>query len=198
MKTADAGCWPIGTGRLRWHAWWTTILACLPNWCSGPTASSDIFRAAGSFRLSISGGIPTRNLTRRNRHQKGAPLTISRFLSCPNEGNSARRRLIGRAGFCANPTHGFDRQDTGQDDRRGISRLGRGGSPYVAACGRRAASDGACQPDPWCHTGGALQAYRELSRGAVELIVLANPGVVPRVQAEHNVRIPDLAMICSE
>jgi Uma2 family endonuclease len=28
--------------------------------------------------------------------------------------------------------------------------------------------------------------------------VLANPGVVPRVQAEHNVRIPDLAVICSE
>jgi Uma2 family endonuclease len=26
--------------------------------------------------------------------------------------------------------------------------------------------------------------------------VLANPGVVPRVQAEHNVRIPDLAVIC--
>ena len=28
--------------------------------------------------------------------------------------------------------------------------------------------------------------------------VLANPSVVPRVQAEHNVRIPDLAVICSE
>ena len=28
--------------------------------------------------------------------------------------------------------------------------------------------------------------------------VLANPGVVPRVQVEHNVRIPDFAVICSE
>ncbi|MGH6839260.1 MAG: Uma2 family endonuclease [Methylocella sp.] len=28
--------------------------------------------------------------------------------------------------------------------------------------------------------------------------VLANPGVVPRVQAEHNVRIPDLAVTCSD
>ncbi|PZR82488.1 MAG: hypothetical protein DLM68_15935 [Hyphomicrobiales bacterium] len=27
---------------------------------------------------------------------------------------------------------------------------------------------------------------------------LANPGVVPRVQAEHNVRIPDLAVTCSD
>ncbi|MGH6794813.1 MAG: Uma2 family endonuclease, partial [Methylocella sp.] len=28
--------------------------------------------------------------------------------------------------------------------------------------------------------------------------VLVTPGVVPRVQAEHNVRIPDLAVTCSD
>jgi hypothetical protein len=45
------------------------------------------------------------------------------------------------------------------------------GWPALAARGRRAASDGARQPHPWGHTGGALQeAYREPSCGAVELV----------------------------
>jgi putative restriction endonuclease len=44
-----------------------------------------------------------------------------------------------------------------------------------------------------------LQAYRNhLAERSRLCSVLANPRVVPRVQAEHNVRIPDLAVICSE
>lgn len=57
---------------------------------------------------------------------------------------------------------------------------------------------------PASRTHGALQ--NELGRLIANHLaeksslrsVLANPGVVPRVQAEHNVRIPDLAVTCSD
>jgi Uma2 family endonuclease len=57
---------------------------------------------------------------------------------------------------------------------------------------------------PASRTHGAIQA--ELCRLIANHLaarpslcsVLANPGIVPRVQAEHNVRIPDLAVISSE
>jgi Uma2 family endonuclease len=57
---------------------------------------------------------------------------------------------------------------------------------------------------PASRTHGALQnelgrlIANHLSERSSLCSVLANPGVVPRVQAEHNVRIPDLAVICSE
>jgi Uma2 family endonuclease len=57
---------------------------------------------------------------------------------------------------------------------------------------------------PASRTHGAIQAElcrliaNHLSERSSLCSVLANPGVVPRVQAEHNVRIPDLAVICSE
>ncbi|MFZ0507321.1 MAG: Uma2 family endonuclease [Methylocella sp.] len=69
----------------------------------------------------------------------------------------------------------------------------------MAARGRTAAGDGARQPDPWsvAERAGALIANHLAERSSV-CSVLANPGVVPKVQAEHNVRIPDLAVICSK
>jgi Uma2 family endonuclease len=57
---------------------------------------------------------------------------------------------------------------------------------------------------PASRTHGAIQAElcrlfaNHLAERSSLCSVLANPGVVPRVQAEHNVRIPDLAVICSE
>jgi Uma2 family endonuclease len=57
---------------------------------------------------------------------------------------------------------------------------------------------------PSSRTHGAMQAElcrlfaNHLAERSSLCSVLANPGVVPRVQAEHNVRIPDLAVICSE
>src|SRR4029077_8000099 len=57
---------------------------------------------------------------------------------------------------------------------------------------------------PASRTHGAIQAELcrlvadHLSARASLCRVLANPGIVPRVQAEHNVRIPDLAVICSD
>src|ERR1700730_11873855 len=57
---------------------------------------------------------------------------------------------------------------------------------------------------PASRTHGALQNElgRLIANHLVErsslCSVLANPGVVPRVQAEQNVRIPDLAVICSD
>jgi Uma2 family endonuclease len=56
---------------------------------------------------------------------------------------------------------------------------------------------------PASRTHGALQnelgslIRNHLAERSSLCSVLANPGVVPRVQAEHNVRIPDLAVICS-
>src|ERR1700736_5876157 len=57
---------------------------------------------------------------------------------------------------------------------------------------------------PPSRTHGALQnelgslILNHLSERSSLCSVLANPGVVPRIQAEHNVRIPDLAVICSD
>jgi len=57
---------------------------------------------------------------------------------------------------------------------------------------------------PGSRTHAAIQAElcslirNHLAERSSLCSVLANPGVVPRVQAEHNVRIPDLAGICSE
>ncbi|MGH6936513.1 MAG: Uma2 family endonuclease [Methylocella sp.] len=57
---------------------------------------------------------------------------------------------------------------------------------------------------PASRTHGAIEAElcrliaNHLSERSSLCSVLANPGVVPRVQAEQNVRIPDLAVICSE
>lgn len=57
---------------------------------------------------------------------------------------------------------------------------------------------------PASRTHGALQnelgrlIANHLAERSSVCSVLANPGVVPKVQAEHNVRIPDLAVICSE
>jgi Putative restriction endonuclease len=57
---------------------------------------------------------------------------------------------------------------------------------------------------PASRTHGAIQAElcrlvaNHLAERSSLCSVLANPGVVPRVQAEHNVRIPDLAVICSD
>jgi Uma2 family endonuclease len=57
---------------------------------------------------------------------------------------------------------------------------------------------------PASRTHGAIQAElcrliaNHLSERSSLCSVLANPGVVPRVQAEQNVRIPDLAVICSD
>jgi Uma2 family endonuclease len=57
---------------------------------------------------------------------------------------------------------------------------------------------------PASRTHGALQnelgslIRNHLSERSSLCNALANPGVVPRVQAEHNVRIPNLAVICSE
>ncbi len=56
---------------------------------------------------------------------------------------------------------------------------------------------------PASRTHGALQnelgrlIANHLAETSSLCSVLANPGVVPRVQAEHNVRIPDLAVTCS-
>ena len=57
---------------------------------------------------------------------------------------------------------------------------------------------------PASRTHGAIQAElsrliaNHLSERSSLCSVLANPDVVPRIQAEHNVRIPDLAVICSD
>jgi len=57
---------------------------------------------------------------------------------------------------------------------------------------------------PASRTHGALQnelgrlIANHLSERSSLCSVLANPGVIPRVQAEQNVRIPDLAGICSD
>src|SRR5437660_7096580 len=57
---------------------------------------------------------------------------------------------------------------------------------------------------PASRTHGALQnelgslIRNHLAERSSLCSVLANPGVVPRVQAEYNVRIPDLAVICSD
>jgi Uma2 family endonuclease len=57
---------------------------------------------------------------------------------------------------------------------------------------------------PASRTHGALQnelgrlIANHLSERSSLCSVLANPGVVPRVRADHNVRIPDLAVICSD
>ncbi|MGH6848893.1 MAG: Uma2 family endonuclease [Methylocella sp.] len=57
---------------------------------------------------------------------------------------------------------------------------------------------------PANRTHGAIQAElcrliaNDLAEKSGLCSVLANPGVVPRVQAEHNVRIPDLAVTCSD
>ena len=57
---------------------------------------------------------------------------------------------------------------------------------------------------PANRTHGALQAElcslirNHLSERSSSCGVLVTPGVVPRVQAEHNVRIPDLAVTCSD
>jgi len=57
---------------------------------------------------------------------------------------------------------------------------------------------------PASRTHAAIQAElcrlvaNHLSERSSLCSVLANPGVVPRVQAEHNVRVPDLAVICSD
>ncbi len=64
--------------------------------------------------------------------------------------------------------------------------------------------DGEPQAMAPSRTHGALQnelgslIRNHLAERSSLCSVLANPGVVPRVQAEHNVRIPDLAVICSE
>jgi Uma2 family endonuclease len=57
---------------------------------------------------------------------------------------------------------------------------------------------------PASRTHGALQnelgrlVANHLAEQVSPCSMLANPGVVPRVQAEHNVRIPDLAVTCSD
>lgn len=57
---------------------------------------------------------------------------------------------------------------------------------------------------PANRTHGALQnelgrlIANHLAEKSSLCSVLANPGVVPRVQAEHNVRISDLAVTCSD
>jgi Uma2 family endonuclease len=43
---------------------------------------------------------------------------------------------------------------------------------------------------------GAVLRNHLLAQGS-PCSVLANPGIVPRVRAQHNVRIPDLAVTCS-
>jgi Uma2 family endonuclease len=57
---------------------------------------------------------------------------------------------------------------------------------------------------PASRTHGALQnelgrlVANHLAEQVSPCSMLANPCVVPRVQAEHNVRIPDLAVTCSD
>jgi Uma2 family endonuclease len=71
--------------------------------------------------------------------------------------------------------------------------------------GRGSSWDGEPQAmAPASRTHGALQnelgrlVANHLAERVGPCSTLANPGVVPRVQAEHNVRIPDLAVTCSD
>ena len=85
--------------------------------------------------------------------------------------------------------HACARQGSGHDDRRRIPRLGRGGRPFLAARGLRAERDGAGEPNPRSDT----DRIRSSSDRSSLCGVLATPGVVPRVLADQNVRIADLA-----
>ena len=40
--------------------------------------------------------------------------------------------------------------------------------------------------------------WQHLREGSSPCSILPTPGIVPRVQAAHNVRIPDLAVVCSD
>jgi hypothetical protein len=80
---------------------------------------------------------------------------------------------------------------TGPDDGCRILRLELARGPGLATRRWRTASHGASEPHAWRNSTGHLE-----KRGG-PCSVIGAPGIIPRVQSETNVRIPDLAVTCS-
>jgi Uma2 family endonuclease len=77
--------------------------------------------------------------------------------------------------------------------------MGRACREPLATGGRRTSSDSICQPDAWSHperVGPPLGNH--LAAQAPGCSVITNAGTIPRVRADANFRIPDLAVTCSD